>query len=404
MEFIAFDSHKAYTLASVADRDGRLLLEERVEHEPGRLEAFLSHRERGSPVAVETIGNWYWILDEVEAAGMRPRLVHARKAKLLMGMVNKTDRLDARGLNVLQRMRTLPEVWIPPRPLRDYRELTRSRMALVHERSRLKCRIHATVDKYALGKPGCADLFGVRGRRWLEGSLDRLPPHTAFSTRLLLEEVVTLDRHIGLYEQRLRECLPDLPEVGYLRTLPGVGVLLATVMALEVGDVKRFARAERLAAYAGTTPRVHSSGGKTRMGRVHVDVNRCLKWAFIEAANCAVLQRRHHPGCFVCCRYTTLRRHRGHGKAVVAVARHLAEAAYWVLTKREPYRPPQPASSRGARARTKAGPIRGPIGDCEAPPVSTPCPTEGEEMHRATPSPIPTDGTGRSPCREVPPN
>src|SRR5207245_1927359 len=65
-------------------------------------------------VAVETIGNWYWIVDEIEAAGCVPKLVHARKAKLMMGEINKTDKLDARGLNRLQQAGTLPTVWIPP--------------------------------------------------------------------------------------------------------------------------------------------------------------------------------------------------------------------------------------------------------------------------------------------------
>jgi hypothetical protein len=65
-------------------------------------------------VAVETIGNWYWIVDEIEAAGCVPKLVHARKAKLMMGEINKTDRLDVRGLNRLQQAGTLPTVWIPP--------------------------------------------------------------------------------------------------------------------------------------------------------------------------------------------------------------------------------------------------------------------------------------------------
>jgi len=54
-------------------------------------------------VAVETIGNWYWIVDEIERAEMLPKLVHARKAKLMLGSINKTDKLDARGLNLLQR-------------------------------------------------------------------------------------------------------------------------------------------------------------------------------------------------------------------------------------------------------------------------------------------------------------
>src|SRR5262247_2781014 len=103
MEYIAFDAHKHYTLASVARADGRLVREQRLAHERGALQQFLAHCEPGSPVALETVGNWYWIVDEIEGAGCVPKLVHARKAKLMMGQINKTDRLDARGLNTLQR-------------------------------------------------------------------------------------------------------------------------------------------------------------------------------------------------------------------------------------------------------------------------------------------------------------
>ena len=95
MEYIAFDAHKRYTLASVAQPDGRLVREQRIPHERGALQQFLEQCEQGSPVAVETIGNWYWIVDEIEAAGCVPKLVHARKAKLMMGEINKTDRLVA---------------------------------------------------------------------------------------------------------------------------------------------------------------------------------------------------------------------------------------------------------------------------------------------------------------------
>jgi hypothetical protein len=78
MEYIAFDAHKHYTLASVARPDGQLVREQRIAHERGALQQFLERCERGSPVAVETVGNWYWIVDEIEAAGCVPRLVHAR--------------------------------------------------------------------------------------------------------------------------------------------------------------------------------------------------------------------------------------------------------------------------------------------------------------------------------------
>ena len=162
MEYIAFDAHKRYTLASVARPDGGLVREQRIPHERGALQQFLERCEQGSPVAVETIGNWYWIVDEIEAAGCVPKLVHARKAKLMMGEINKTDKLDARGLNRLQRAGTLPTVWIPPGELRDQRDLPRTRMVLVRPRTQLKNRIHATLAKYALHDVEVSDLFGVR--------------------------------------------------------------------------------------------------------------------------------------------------------------------------------------------------------------------------------------------------
>jgi hypothetical protein len=75
-----------------------------------RIQQFLARCEPGSPVALETVGNWYCIVDEIEGAGCVPKVVHARNAMLMMGMINKTDKLDARGLNQLPRNGTLPTV------------------------------------------------------------------------------------------------------------------------------------------------------------------------------------------------------------------------------------------------------------------------------------------------------
>ena len=141
MDIIAMDSHKHYSLANVQTVEGRRLCEQRIEHGRGNIQAFLAAYPPGTPVALETIGNWYWIVDEIEAAGMIPRLVHARKAKLMLGSINKTDKLDVRGLNTLQRVGTLPTVWIPPAAIRDRRELPRTRMVLGASRTRLKNRL-----------------------------------------------------------------------------------------------------------------------------------------------------------------------------------------------------------------------------------------------------------------------
>jgi transposase len=343
MEFIAFDSHTHYTLARVEDAEGRKTQEARIAHERGALQRFLAACEPGSPVAVETIGNWYGIVDEIEAASCEPKLVHAHKAKLMMGMINKTDKLDARGLNRLQRTGTLPVVWIPRGELRDQRELPRTRMVVVPQRTRLKNRLHATLAKYGLTFPAVSELFGRRGRQLLQESLPALPPHTAYTAAQLLEAIDAVDRTIAAIEQRMQEVFRHTPDIDLLQTLPGVGFILAVVVGTEIGDVQRFARPQEFASYAGTTPRVHASGGKTRYGPLRQDVNRYLKWAFVEAANtgCRVRRRSHYR--HVSHLYERLARPKGHHKAIGAVARHLAEAAYWLLTKQEPYREPRRA-------------------------------------------------------------
>jgi hypothetical protein len=90
MQYIAFDSPKPYTLARVERADGQKVGEARIAHEPGALKAFWADGEAGSPVAVETVGTWSWIVDEIEAAGCVPKLVHALQATLMMGMIDKT--------------------------------------------------------------------------------------------------------------------------------------------------------------------------------------------------------------------------------------------------------------------------------------------------------------------------
>jgi len=284
-------------------------------------------------------------VDEIEAAGQIPQLVHARKAKLRLGMVNKTDKLDARGLNRLQRTGTLPTVWIPPGALRDQRDLPRTRRVLTRERTRLKNRIHATLAKYGLRLEGATDLFGRRGRQWLQGALPILPPHSRYATERLLEQLDVVSAQVEGFEQRLRTVFAPTPELQLLRTLPGVGWVLAVGSWLEIGDIARFPSAAHLAAYAGTTPRVHASGGRTHSGQLRGDIHRYLKWACIEAASTICLQRQVRPHRHVCRLYARIQQRKGHPKAVGAVARHLAEASYWILTKREP--DPRPRGTPG---------------------------------------------------------
>ena len=110
---IGCDAHRKYSQFAILDHEGHFLQQVRVNHMPGAIRDFLEDYPPGTPVALETVGNWYWIVDEIEAAGCIPLMAHAAKAKVMMGNVNKTDKLDAEGLATLLHLGSLPTVWLP---------------------------------------------------------------------------------------------------------------------------------------------------------------------------------------------------------------------------------------------------------------------------------------------------
>jgi transposase len=138
-----------------------------------------------------------------------------------------------------------------------------------------------------------------------------------------------------------------------LKSLPGVGDILAIIIDRELGTTHRFWSSVHFASHLGIVPRVSSSGGKYRYSPIVKQANNYLRWASIEAAN-AVVRQRHHPGWHqkhVCQLCERTRRRKGHAVAVGAVARHLAEATFWVLTKGECYREPRKVSHKQGQAR-----------------------------------------------------
>src|SRR6201988_1986089 len=339
-QFIECDAHKKFSVFVAVNEKGQAGEALRVAHDRQLYREFLAQLPAHSTIAVEASGSYGWIVDEMERLGHRPKLCNPLEAKRRMGLPNKTDTLDARGLAILLRNGTLPEVWIPPSELRDQRELLRLRIFLVRLRTRVKNRIHGTLSRHNVQVRG-ADLFGVAARLELGTRLPELPVHSREAIEQELAKLDFLETQIESAEQRLEAIMKVSVEADLLKTLPCVGTILSMVLLLEIGKVERFPTAAHLASYAGLVPRVHSSGSHTRMGQVCGNVNRNLKWALVETGNLIVINQHRLAGTHVVGLYQRINGAKNHQKAAVAVARHLAEAAWWVLTKLEVYREPQ---------------------------------------------------------------
>jgi transposase len=161
--------------------DGRSGTPIRVEHNRESFRQYLDSLAEESEIAIESTGHWYWLVDEMERAGHHVHLAEPLEAKKRMGRSHKTDALDAKGLAILLRNCTLPEVWIPPGQLRDQRELLRTRMALRDIRTMLKHRIHSALERYGIFETGISDLFGLKGREFLLNSATTQLPRRTWS-------------------------------------------------------------------------------------------------------------------------------------------------------------------------------------------------------------------------------
>jgi transposase len=353
---IGCDAHKHYSLFAILDRNGEIIDRIRVNHKRGAIEAFLSQFPEGTPVALESVGNWYWIVDEIEAAGCLPHMAHALFAKKMMGHIHKTDKLDAEGLATLQHLGSLPTVWIASGDIRDERELPRTRMAFSKVRTMLKNRMHSTLAKYALSLDTQSDIYALKWRPQLMQLIRSLPAETQHCMEQELDLLALVQEQINQLETRILEWVNITKSIQLIQSVPGPAEILSIVIDREVGSINRFPSPKHFASYSGVVPKVKGSGGKFRYGKMIKQANNYLKWAFIEAANVVVRQRHHlnWQDKYVSQLYERVRRRKGHAVAVGAVARYLSEATYWVLKKGEPYREPQPRKTLPKQEQARA--------------------------------------------------
>ena len=350
------DAHKHFSLFAIRGPNGQIVDRVRINHFPGAIQSFLSQFPEGTLVALETVGNWYWIVDEIEASGCIPLLAHAHFAKKMMAHIHKTDKLDADGLATLLHNGTLPSVWIPPGELRDERELPRTRMAFSRIRTMLKNRTHSTLAKYNLSLTEASDIFVPKWRPDLLELFDRLPPETARCAQQQLDLLDTVQDHIDQLETHILAKVKITPSIQLIQTVPGPARVLAIVIDREVGSIDRFNTAKNFTGYCGLVPKVSASAGRAHYGRLIKQCNTYLKWAYIESAN-VIVRHRHHPNWrkkYVAHLYERIKRRKGHSVAIGATARYLAEATYWILTKQEPYK--EPPCWRSAAGLSAASP------------------------------------------------
>src|SRR5436309_10251831 len=290
----------------------------------------------GAPIraAIESMNGARFVHDQLELAGWRVEIADAVKVKGLAPLACKTDRIDACVLAELARRDLVPAIWLPDPQVRAERERASFRLHLVRHRTSLKQRVHAVL--LAHGKPcPVSDLFGIAGRALLERLA--LPEPWLGTLEASLQLIDELDSQIAECENELQRLGVDHRYVPLLRTVPGIGWVLAYTIAAEIGDISRFATPTKLTGYTGLCPRVYQSGQSDRRGALAKNGPRYLRWALIEAT----MHASPHPLYRDRYQHTKQRlgKQRGAKVAQIDLARRLAEAIWHMLTHDQPFAP-----------------------------------------------------------------
>jgi transposase len=284
--------------------------------------------------AIESMNGARFVHDELERQGWEVVIADALRVKGLAPLACKTDRIDAWVLAELCRRELVPAIWLPTPSVRAERERARFRLHLARHRTALKNRVHQTLVAFGAPCP-VSDLFGPSGRALLERIL--LPEPWCGTVQASLRLLDELQAEIAACERELRRLGADHRYVPLLRTCPGIGWVLAFTIAAEIGDIARFPSPVKLVGYTGLCPRVYQSGESDRRGPLSKHGPRYLRWALVEAA----MHASRHPAYRERYERTKRRlgRQRGARVAQVDLARRLAEAIWYMLTRGQPFAP-----------------------------------------------------------------
>lgn len=325
--YCGVDLHARSMYLCILDQQGRVRLHRNLPAEPEPfLDAIEQFRE-DIVVGVECIFTWYWLADLCAEQDIPFILGHALYMKAIHGGKAKNDRIDSRKIAALMRGGTFPLAYVYPAAMRATRDLLRRRNFLTRKRADLLSHIQNTNSQYNMEPFGSRITYKANRHTVAEQFID---PDVRISIEADLRLIAVLDQvkqELELYITR--NAKQHDPQALYrLRSIPGIGPILAMVILYEIGDINRFDRVQDFASYARLVKCAKESAGKrhgTSGGKIG---NAHLKWAFSEAA---VLFLRNNPEGM---RYRKrLEKKHGKAKSLSILAHKLGRAVYYMLKR-----------------------------------------------------------------------
>ena len=327
-----FDVHRAQITFDVLNRETGELRRGRIRATPEAVREWVG-RFAGEEVhvAVEACTGWLFVCEALLEAGARPHLAEPVETSALRGKKRraKTDREDARWLRTLLCEGRLPEAWIPPAHVLEWRTRTRLRKTLVDERTRWLQRVQATLFHHGIS--GVPDkLLSAKGRDFLAGL--ELPDAARERIAVSLSMIEALDRQLAPLEQQLRQLARRQPGCRALMGHYGIGELTAPTILCELGDVSRLSGSRKAVRCAGLDIGVHRSDRRSRPGKLTRQGSPQLRWALYESAQAACRPTSPDRADYLALKKRGL----SHTRASLTISRKLARRCFHTLRELGP--------------------------------------------------------------------
>jgi transposase len=333
--YCGVDLHARTMYVCILDQAGNIVAHQDLPAEPAAfLEAIAPYRE-GLVVACECLFCWYWLADLCQAENIAFVLGHALYMKAIHGGKSKDDQIDSKKIAQLLRGGNLPIAYAYPKGLRETRDLLRRRMYLVHKRAEVVAHVVNTNSQYNL-PPFGKKLIYARNRQALKIAQRFGDASVRQNVELDVRLLDSLDELIAAVELYLdRTVKVDDADTFYrLRSIPGVGKILALVFFYEIHDINRFGGEGEFLSYARLIRPKKTSAGKVTGGGGAKIGNAHLKWAFSEAA-CLLARESDQAKRFLARKGKQL----GKAKALGILAARLGRAVYHMLRQKRAFDP-----------------------------------------------------------------
>lgn len=330
MKFCGIDLHSNNSVVVITDEADRILLSRRCPNDLAKIVLLLEpHRAELEGVVVESTYNWYWLVDGLKDAGFDVKLANTVAMKRYDGLKHSDDQDDAAFLAHLLRLGILPTGYVHPPQERALRDLARKRIQLVRSRTQHILAVENIMARQLGSRLSSA---GVKRLSATSVAALGLPDDVALAIKANVAVIETLNLQIHCLEERLLRGARLRPEYALLKSMPGIGEVLAIVIMLETGSIERFADVGKFASYARCVNSGRYSNGKKKGEGNTKNGNAYLVWAFVEAANFA---RRFNEEAK---RFFDRKKAKTNNViATKALAHKLARASYHILKEKQPF-------------------------------------------------------------------